>query len=152
VIVWSTKVQLCRRVRQGRHERRKRSVAALAIPVLFFAGSALSAQPSPMTRPATEICASGARSALGHPSNACWEAFEEAKSKRDYAAAFEVVQVGCERYKRTDFCLFRANWDLTPESIRAGVTSVDKYKLRLATERAELVVQPRHFSSGCWRV
>jgi hypothetical protein len=36
--------------------------------------------------------------------------------------------------------LFRANWDLTPESIRAAATSVDKYKLRIATERAELVV------------
>lgn len=70
----------------------------------------------------------------------CWNIFEQAMQRNDYAAALEAVRAGCMRYRRADYCMFLERWDATPESVRRATTSAERYAIRAAAERAADIV------------
>jgi hypothetical protein len=108
--------------------------------VFVFCIDANAGGPADRKHEAPRVCASGSGHGFGHPSNACWAVYESAMERRDFAAAFEAVHVGCTRYARIDFCMFAANLKVTPDAIRAAATAAERYTIRRAFERAEAIV------------
>ena len=114
---------------------------ALLVGALFsFAHQAALAGTSDYERDVS-ACAVGGRSEIyGHGSNACWRVYATSSKRGDYAAALEAVRMGCERHKRSDFCMFWKHWGMDAASIREAATYAQKYRIRQAAERAEAFV------------
>jgi hypothetical protein len=103
--------------------------------------AALAAAPAVPHDPATAACVAGVHTeAYSEASNACWMVYSNAMAANDYASAAAAVRLGCERDRRTDFCMFATRWGVTADSIREAKTSAERYKIRRAAEDAESFV------------
>lgn len=86
-------------------------VSVTALFVLLSSSAVAYAQntnttPAPVRQDATRVCETGQGNGYGHPSNACWIAYEAAIDRRDSARGLQIMQHSCGKYQRADHCLF----------------------------------------------
>ena len=107
----------------------------LQVLAVLFCWQVSAAESSAGSDRAQSACAMR-NSVYDHPSMSCWRVYEAALYRGDYAAAFEAVRVGCDHYKRSDYCLFVRQWKVTPDAIRHARSSWERYNIRVAAELA----------------
>jgi hypothetical protein len=105
------------------------------------------ANPAPVSE-AARICQSGTGDRYGSPAGACWIAYELALTRQQMVSALAFVRIGCERYQRSDYCVFMNHLQRHPLAIEDGGSPAARNAVRRALERAESYVSPWDVEDG----
>ena len=126
--------------------------ASAATFALCFVSSsvalAASTAPAPSTADPAATCKSGQGRGASHPSNACWDAYDQAMARKDYLQALAAVRVGCEKYERADYCIVVSQIRREPAQIVQPQTAAQRNRLGNALNRAAVYVDLADVEDG----